>query len=215
MANSPTSKPSPRRNLAMIVVAVGLALVAGVYFIFTAPARSTLSSDQSALVVAQAAELHAHAQYESYRALGTNAGAKIYQTTKSLDALIPQACGSVATPGCLNTFDFGLSTLQGAITGAGLATPTIGTCTPTVDQTAAYCSYTVSTEGTFSQMVAMVRAFTQLTPLTTVASVETTAGSSGKMTISMRVNVWYSTNSSYPPITASSSTASASTNSVG
>jgi hypothetical protein len=207
---------SPRRKLALIVIAAGLVLCAGVYFLFTAPARSAVATDQTALTAEQQSNLLAQEQYAAAASQGPTAGAKIYQNTKTLDQLLPQTCLGTVTPKC--SFDktaFNLTVLSALPAQYGLSAGAVTLCVPGTYQTATYCAYTMTATGTYTQIVSLVKGIGSLTPLTTVqsilttpatASTGTTASSSHalvtQLTATISLRTWFVNDVTHLPVTS-------------
>ncbi len=199
-----SSRPPARQTVSVVVIILGLLVTAGIYFLFTAPARHAQSSSTLSLSRATNAYDQTRSQYTQARSLGAAAGSNLYHTAHTLDALLPPLCslsgGTTTTtipPSTTTCFNYELYPLVALDTvtrsaGMKLTAPSPGVAGSYQGST--YYQYTFTVTGTYAQLTSLLHALVAATPLTTVNSVSVTSSSQG-LSATVIIDVWYSASS--------------------
>jgi hypothetical protein len=188
-----------RRNLAVGVVALGVALVLGVYLLFTAPAEHTLSTTNTNLKSEIAINAAAQSEYTATKSLGASAGALIYGEASALDTLLPQLCTTgYEKAGCFNAQSYPLINIPAIAGQTGMKVDTLSEGTADVFEGSTYYQYSISISGSYAGLVSFANKVTSSGPLATLASVQASATPTG-ISATILVDVWYTNDLTQPP----------------
>jgi Tfp pilus assembly protein PilO len=184
----------------ILTVAVGVVINAVIYLAVLSPAMSAKSSETSALETATQAFTTISSQYSTIQRQGSG-GAALFQSAKSLDALLPQLCStSYTASSCFNPTDFALGTMSSLITSSGMKPTQVVPGVSGTYQTAFYEQYSFTVTGTYAQLVSLVRNLANAPQMITTASIAATATPAG-VSANIVIDVWYMNNPATPPVT--------------